>query len=386
MRKLLSKRVGYAVVASTLVASLAVGSFLFKFDSNKVSAKEQTTAKERLIAKRNEEMLSVNMNEDGDENETVRAVVSLKKDSVMDTVDDSTTEYSKKLKKQEKITGNKVVNQTAYLVNSFSIDATRKEMKELAKLSGVEAVYESSTYEPQMDDAVQKTTVAKEWESEEYGYTGEGTVVAVLDTGINYEHQDMVLDEGVKTKYTKEEWEDKIKLLGYGAYKTDKVPFTYAYDSGENDSLIKDAEQYGQFKSGICHGYHVAGMVAANGQVKGVAKNAQIIGMKLKGETEDVCFIDTMIRAIEDAVKLGADVINMSLGTGVVALNDIEYLQQAVNNAAEAGVVCCISAANSGTSSGLDYVDNILERKDTSTVNTPSTAFGEPMLPANSTS
>ena len=176
-------------------------------------------------------MLSVNMNEDGDENETVRAVVSLKKDSVMDTVDDSTTEYSKKLKKQEnkildsqediikkaeKITGNKVVNQTAYLVNSFSIDATRKEMKELAKLSGVEAVYESSTYEPQMDDAVQKTTVAKEWESEEYGYTGEGTVVAVLDTGINYEHQDMVLDEGVKTKYTKEEWEDKIKLLGYG--------------------------------------------------------------------------------------------------------------------------------------------------------------------------
>lgn len=389
MRKLLSKRVGYAVVASTLVASLAAGSFLFKFDSNKVSAKEQTTAKERLIAKRNEEMLSVNMNEDGDENETVRAVVSLKKDSVMDTVDDSTTEYSKKLKKQEnkildsqediikkaeKITGNKVVNQTAYLVNSFSIDATRKEMKELAKLSGVEAVYESSTYEPQMDDAVQKTTVAKEWESEEYGYTGEGTVVAVLDTGINYEHQDMVLDEGVKTKYTKEEWEDKIKLLGYGAYKTDKVPFTYAYDSGENDSLIKDAEQYGQFKSGICHGYHVAGMVAANGQVKGVAKNAQIIGMKLKGETEDVCFIDTMIRAIEDAVKLGADVINMSLGTGVVALNDIEYLQQAVNNAAEAGVVCCISAANSGTSSGLDYVDNILERKDTSTVNTPSTA------------
>ena len=101
MRKLLSKRVGYAVVASTLVASLAVGSFLFKFDSNKVSAKEQTTAKERLIAKRNEEMLSVNMNEDGDENETVRAVVSLKKDSVMDTVDDSTTEYSKKLKQQE---------------------------------------------------------------------------------------------------------------------------------------------------------------------------------------------------------------------------------------------------------------------------------------------
>ena len=169
MRKLLSKRVGYAVVASTLVASLAAGSFLFKFDSNKVSAKEQTTAKERLITKRNEEMLSVNMNEDGDENETVRVVVSLKKDSVMDTVDDFTTEYSKKLKKQEnkildsqediikkaeKITGNKVVNQTAYLVNSFSIDATRKEMKELAKLSGDEDVYESSTDEIQMDDGV----------------------------------------------------------------------------------------------------------------------------------------------------------------------------------------------------------------------------------------
>lgn len=389
MTKLLSKRVGYAVVASTLVASLAAGSFLFKFDSNKVSAKEQTTAKERLITKRNEEMLSVNMNEDGDENETVRVVVTLKKDSVMDTVDDSTTEYSKKLKKQEnkildsqediikkaeKITGNKVASQTAYLVNSFSINATRKEMKELAKLSGVESVYESSTYEPQMEDAVQKTTVSQEWESEEYGYTGEGTVVAVIDTGVNYEHQDMVLDEGVKTKYTKEEWEEKIKLLGHGAYKTDKVPFVYAYDCCENDSLIKNLEQYGAYKANICHGYHVAGMVAANGKIKGVAKNAQIIGMKLSDETEKVCFTDMLIRAIEDAVKLGADVINMSLGTDIVAMNDIEYMQQAVNKASDAGVVCCISAANSGTSSGLNYVDNLLERKDTSTVHSPSTA------------
>ena len=234
MKKKFNKKALSVVLALVLVVGLIGGHFLI--NSSKANAKSQgEIAKEKLLEERNKVYNSnLKMNTTASENEVVRAIITLKAKSVADTnnISDYNSILKSKedkiisnqesiIKKVEKITGNEVVNQTAYLVNSFSIDATRKEMKELAKLSGVEAVYESSTYEPQMDDAVQKTTVAKEWESEEYGYTGEGTVVAVLDTGINYEHQDMVLDEGVKTKYTKEEWEDKIKLLGYGAYKTD---------------------------------------------------------------------------------------------------------------------------------------------------------------------
>ena len=384
MKKLLNKRVGYAVLSIAVVASLVAGSFLFKFDSNKALANKQTTAMERLIAERNNNMSSVSMDEDGDENEVVRAVVSLKKDSVMETVDDSTTEYSKKLKKQEnkildsqeniikkaeKITGNKVVTQTAYLMNSFSIDATRKELRELAKLSGVEKVYESSKHEIQMENAVQTTSVTQEWEAEDCGYTGEGTVVAVIDTGVNYEHQDMVLDKGVKTKYTKEEWEEKIKLLGYGEYKTEKVPFAFKYETLENDCLVKNKKTASE-----CHGYHVAGIVGANGKIKGVAKNAQIVGLQLEGTNYDVCYTDILIRAIEDAVKLGADVINTSLGVDYVSINDMEYIQSAVNKATEAGVVYCNSGGNFGTSSGKEYESNELDRKDSATLKTPSTS------------
>ena len=386
MRKLLNKKYVCAIIALILVVSMAGG---YLFNSRQASASKTLTAKERLQAKRNETMASVSMNEADDENEVVRAVVSLKRDSVMETVEDSTTEYSKKLKKQEnkildsqeniikkaeKITGNEVVSQTAYLVNSFSIDSTRKELKELAKLAGVEKVYESNEYTPQMNNAVENTGVKKEWEAKEYGYAGEGTVVAIIDSGVNYEHQDMVLDKDVKSKYTKEEWEEKIKLLGYGSYKTDKVPFAYNYMDYKNDCIVENPNSYGIYKSSMCHGYHVSGIAAANGEIKGVAKNAQVLGMQVFGNNMNVCMADSIIRAIEDAVKLGADVINMSLGVGIVGLDDMEYIQEAVNKASEAGVVSCISAANDGTSSGLELTSNELERVDTSTLNTPSTA------------
>lgn len=387
MRKLLNKKFSCAIIALVLVASMVAGSFVYK--SSQSSASSQTTAAERLQAERDKVMSSVSMKEDGDENEVVRAIVTLKKDSVMETVDDSTTAYSKKLKKQEnkildaqeniikkaeKITGNEVVNQTAYLVNSFSIDATRKELKKLAKLSGVEKVYESNEYEAQMEDAVNNTTVSKEWEAKEYGYTGEGTVVAVLDSGVNYKHKDMVLDEGVKTKYTKEQWEEKIKLLGHGEYKTDKVPFAYSYGNQENDCLVDIMPGIlGKlFNGSLCHGYHVAGIIGANGEIKGVAKNAQVIGMQVFSEANHTCTEDSVIRAIEDAVKLGVDALNMSLGFDVVSVNDMEYMQKAVNEASKAGVVCCVSAANSATSSGY-YGNNLLNRKDVSTVHSPST-------------
>lgn len=170
------------------------------------------------------------------------------------------------IKKVEKLTGKKVVNQSALLVNSFSIDAKRKYINKIAKINGIEKVYEASKVETTMANAVHEGNVANVWNSSEYGYTGEGTVVAVVDTGVNYKHKDMVLDKGVNTKFTKEQWEEKIKLLGYGKYCSDKVPFGYDYSLGRNDCLTE----------GNLHGYHVAGITSANGEVVGVVKNAQI--------------------------------------------------------------------------------------------------------------
>ena len=103
----------------------------------------------------------------------------------------------------------------------------------------------------------------------------------------------MVLNHNVKTKFTKEQWEDKIELLGYGKYCSDKVPFGYDYATGVDECL----------NTRSFHGYHVAGIVGANGMIEGVAKNAQIIGIKVLGN-DGVGTTDDIIKGIEDSVQM----------------------------------------------------------------------------------
>lgn len=385
-KKIVIGMVVVSIVLSVGICGMVVSKVASKAnDTNKINT---TTALERLQQERNKQFSNKNDNETMlDENEVVRVVVNLKSDSVSEKKDGEVSEYNSTLKsteekiidkqesiveKAEKITGKKVEFQSAYLVNSFSIDAKRKQIDELADIEGVEEVYESSKYTVEMDNALDDANVSEVWNGENYSYTGEGTVVAIIDTGVNYEHKDMVIEEGTKTKYTKSQWQEKIKLLGYGEYKTDKVPFGYNYSNGENDCLVDTKGMLKILKSSMCHGYHVAGITAANGKVKGVAKNAQVIGLKVSLSGADTCTVDEIVKAIEDAVKLGADVINMSLGVGVVSVNDSEFMQQAVNEAAKAGVLCCISAGNSGASgSETSTATNEMNRKDTSTVHTP---------------
>lgn len=375
MKKLFSKKRGYVIIAAVLVISL-LASYAMIDSRNSSAAKDEKkvmTAKDRLQAKRNETLSSSLKANDKDENEVVRIIVTLKSKSVAQ--DNKVSNYNSKLKtkekkvinnqksiiaKVEKLTGNKVVHQSGYLVNSFSINATRKQMKKIAKLDGVKKVTEAIKYKTNMATAVEEGNAKAQWESSDYGYTGEGVVVAVIDTGVNYRHKDMVLDKGAKTKFTKEQWKEKIKLLGYGNYFTEKVPFGYDYTKEADEALTNGEE----------HGYHVSGIVAANGEVVGVARNAQIVGLKVLSD-EGWGYSDDIVKGIEDAVKLGVDVINMSLGYDRAVVSDYDFEQVAINNASKAGVICCISAGNSGTSAGYGDNTNILNMEDTTTVGTP---------------
>ena len=224
MKRVFNKKTLSIVLVFTLVTGIFVGQTVVQ--GTKSQAKSvKDVAKEALLAKRAQVLRNnLKMNTQASENEVVRAIITLKAKSVADT--NNVSEYNSKLKSKEekiiskqknlvkeveKITGNEVVNQTAYLVNSISIDATRAQMKKIAKLEGVDTVYEASTYKTNMATAVDEGNVRNVWNTEEYGYTGEGVVVSIIDTGVNYKHQDMVLDTGVKNKYTKEEWENYIK-------------------------------------------------------------------------------------------------------------------------------------------------------------------------------
>lgn len=116
------------------------------------------------------------------------------------------------------------------------------------------------------------------------------------------------------------------------------------------------------------HGMHVGGTVAANGDeenngIKGVAPEAQLLALKVFGNDPliSTTYGDIYIKAIDDAIKLNADVLNMSLGSpaGYVDSNSPE--QQAVSRATENGIIVAISSGNSdmyGSGTFYPYAEN----------------------------
>ena len=264
------------------------------------------------------------------------------------------------------ITGNDAIQQTAYLVNTFSMNMTPAEMAEVAELPGVKSVSPVTTFEMKMNYASHMTTVYKMWE--EMGYTGEGTVIAVLDSGVNYSHPDMKLSDGAKIRITESDAKALIQKLGYGTYYSDKVPFAYSYSG-----------YYEMDNHSNTHGLHVSGIAAGNGGedgITGVAPNAQILGLQVFGMGSSA-FTDDIIRAIEDAVKLGADIMNLSLGSTAGFYDDVAYLQTALQCATNDGVLCCVAAGNDGSSASLLGINtNDFGVVDSGAVSAPSTAPG----------
>lgn len=74
------------------------------------------------------------------------------------------------------------------------------------------------------------------WQLGQTGYTGKGMCIAIIDTGVNWLHQDMVQNPDT-VKYTREQMESKIAELGYGKWFSDKVPFGYSYIGGHTEVI-----------------------------------------------------------------------------------------------------------------------------------------------------
>lgn len=208
-----------------------------------------------------------------------------------------------------------------YVFSGFSVELPANEIMKLLTVPGVKAVYPNVHYtadvvsakevtaeefSPQMVESAPFIGSKEAWEK---GYTGEGITVAVIDTGVDYTHPDLV--------------------HAFGDYK--------GWDFVDDDHDPQEVP-------GEYHGTHVAGTVAANGAIKGVAPNATLLGYRVLGPdggtTEDV------VAGIELAVQDGADVMNLSLGN---TLNNPDWATSiALDWAMAEGVVAITSNGNSG--------------------------------------
>lgn len=200
----------------------------------------------------------------------------------------------------------------------------------------------------------EKGNVAGAWEQ---GYRGQGMVVAVIDSGADTTHKDFQ-QAPTDPKLSQADAKAKINELGYGRYASEKFPFVYNYASKSNDWIKDDGPSASQ------HGQHVAGIIGADGHPNGdekyavgVAPESQILALRVFNDQFADENTDDIAQAIYDAVNLGANVIQMSLGQGVAAsdLNDVE--QKAVQYAIDHGVFVSISASNNGHAGSIKSPD-----------------------------
>jgi hypothetical protein len=161
------------------------------------------------------------------------------------------------------------------------------------------------------------------------GYTGQGIVVAVLDTGVDRNHADLA---GNIWTNAGEIANDGIDNDANG-YVDDVYGWNFA--NGNNNTL-----------DGNRHGTHVAGTIAAanNGfGATGVAYNSRIMPVKVLDDSGSGSY-SGVAQGIRYAVDNGADVINMSLGGG----STDSAVQSALQYASSRGVIVVMAAGNEG--------------------------------------
>lgn len=163
------------------------------------------------------------------------------------------------------------------------------------------------------------------------GYTGQGVVVAVLDTGVDYNHQDL----------SSNIWTNSKEIAGNGkdddgnGYIDDY--YGWNFDGNNNSTLDVNG-----------HGTHVSGTIAGvnNGYgVTGIAYNSKIMPVKVLDDQGSGSY-SAIANGIYYAVDNGADVINLSLGGG----RSNDTLQKAIEYASSKGVIVVMAAGNDGSS------------------------------------
>ncbi|MQA77582.1 MAG: S8 family serine peptidase [Streptosporangiales bacterium] len=204
------------------------------------------------------------------------------------------------------------------LFNGMAVRVPEGQVDALRRVAGVRAVHPDIEVQAADDDSLSLIGAPEVWEREDpqgRPARGAGQTVAILDTGIDYTHPD----------------------LGGGFGEGHKVVGGYDFANGDADPVDDNG-----------HGTHVAGIVAAEGDVTGVAPEANLMAYKVldrRGSGTSSAIIAGLEAAVAPTNPHRAGVVNMSLG----GYGDgTDPLGQAASAAVRAGAVVVASAGNAG--------------------------------------
>lgn len=294
-----------------------------------------------------------------------------------------------------------LMEQWTVLFNGMAVRAPYGTLDTIRSLKGVKSAHVQHVYSQPASPATNAGVAGYSYDMVHLqevwnkGYTGKGMLVTVVDSGLDMEYSSWWSDEeganvtGLRRvheafrddsfysrlsdsdlRYTKE------SLLAFlngrqlnanrlspasneAMYKTRKVPFAFDY-AGDADPYTGEiiSGDVNVRNSGSNHGTHVSGTVAGfvqsqEGEVlfSGVAPDAQLMMMKVfadggnSGATESA-----ILNALEDAMTLGADAVNLSLGSDNGFAYDDTAIHGVYARLEQAGVILMTAAGNSENS------------------------------------
>lgn len=212
--------------------------------------------------------------------------------------------------------------------------------------------------------------------------TGDGVKVAVIDNGFDINH--IAFDREVTNTLDLESLKDTRGAKRPHAfmsvaepmelYHSSKIPF--AYDYANRDLDVSTTASF--------HGNHVAGIIGAapteNSDMHGIAPDCQLILMKIFDESRGSASDMALIAALEDALKLGVNIINLSLGiySGSASGNTVD-IGDVLDKAESMGCIIVSAAGNesvttrSGITGKYGLSSPLTSYTDYGTVSFPST-------------
>ena len=289
----------------------------------------------------------------------------------------------------EALPGIRVRWQYSALFRGAAIEGTRSALALAGKRAGVASLSLSRKWTPAgTDDGPLKESNSLDvMNAENVTHDGDGMVIAVLDSGLRLSHEAFA-DYGVmdEIRITEEMVDHFIAEGGTGGrYVSAKVPFVYDYAG--KDGQVHTSDYHGTHVSALAVGY--AQREDASVKFRGVAPAAQLLGMKVFPDDADQGADDgDILKAMEDAYLLGADIINLSLGMANAFEEDetIGAVYSKVIAALEAdGVVVCCAVGNSGSALSGKPGDTALPGggyTDYSTANAPAIYEGAAAIAA----
>ncbi len=240
----------------------------------------------------------------------------------------------------------KVVDRVDTVANALMVEVADADAQALASIPGVKSVHPARRFRMVLDRAVILHKVVDAWNIVGADHAGEGVKIAIIDSGIDVTSPGLQgasmspPDAFPRTNYDADVANTNGKVIvarSYVSLLPYRDPDPYAYDH-------------------IGHGTALAMIVAgatANGPlatITGVAPKAYLGNYKVFGTPgyNDSASDSAILKALDDAVADGMDVVNLSLGDDLAPRLSDDIDAQAVERATAAGMIVVIAAGNSG--------------------------------------